>query len=246
MDRLNPPDALQLQGNVADHWKRFKQAFRIYQVASGLDTKSSKVQSMTLLHILGSEAVDVYNTFQWRAGECDEHCDADTELHVVDCILRKFDQYCTPKKNVTIERHKFFSRDQGDGETFDVFVTDLKMKAATCEFESLKESLIKDRIVGGVRSDRLRERMLRETDLTLSKAEEICKAAEASEIHLKLMKDSDQIVSTVRKQKRLVKAEPAQSVENCFYCGNSHQIRKCPAYGQTCKKCNKRNHFARE
>ena len=70
MDRLNPPESLQLQGNVADNWKRFKQAFLIYQAASGLDSKNRKVQSMTLLHIIGPEALDIYNTFHWAADEC--------------------------------------------------------------------------------------------------------------------------------------------------------------------------------
>ena len=110
MDRLNPPESLQLQGNVADNWKRFKQAFLIYQAASGLDSKNRKVQSMTLLHIIGTEALDIYNTFHWAADECNDfqHCNAAADFHVVDCILKKFDTYCAPRKNITIEKHVFF------------------------------------------------------------------------------------------------------------------------------------------
>ena len=248
-DRLNPPESLQLQGNVADNWKRFKQAFLIYQAASGLDSKNRKVQSMTLLHIIGTEALDIYNTFHWAADECNDfqHCNAAADFHVVDCILKKFDTYCAPKKNITIERHIFFSRNQNEGETFDVFVTDLKLKAKSCEFGELKEALIKDRIVGGVHSDHLRTRLLREADLTLTKAQDICRAAEASEAQVKIMKDDVHVVNAVKAKSNKETAadkDTPPTIKQCFYCGKSHQQRKCPAYGQTCKKCGKKNHFS--
>ena len=112
MDRLHPPQPLELHGNIAANWKRFKQSFQIYKIASGLDTKSKEVQSMTMLHVIGQEAVEVYNTFQWTGQECD---DCDTDIDSVKCLLRKFENYCLPRKNVTVERHVFFSRKQGEG-----------------------------------------------------------------------------------------------------------------------------------
>ena len=186
MDRLHPPQPLELHGNIAANWKRFKQSFQIYKIASGLDTKSKEVQSMTLLHVIGQEAVEVYNTFQWTGQECD---DCDTDIHSVKCLLLKFENYCLPRKNVTVERHVFFSRKQGEGESFDNFITDLKLKAKSCEFENLTESLIKDRIVAGVNNEYLRARLLRELDLNLNKAEIICKAAETSEWQLKALNE---------------------------------------------------------
>ena len=145
MDRLNPPETLQLQGNVAENFKKFKQSFEIFQVASGLESKAKKIQSMTLLHVVGSDALEIYNTFRWAEGDCAGECEEN--LHTTECILKKFENYCTPRKNVTIERHVFFSRNQAAGETFDQYVTDLKLKAKTCEFQTLTDILIKDRIV---------------------------------------------------------------------------------------------------
>ena len=100
MDRLHTPQPLELTGNVAEHWKRFKQSFQIYKIASGLDNKSKDVQSMTLLHVIGQEAVEIYNTFEWSDNECEE-CDKQKEIHTVDCIIKKFEKYCLPKQNVT-------------------------------------------------------------------------------------------------------------------------------------------------
>ncbi|KAK7111890.1 hypothetical protein V1264_011443 [Littorina saxatilis] len=250
MDRLDPPQPLQLQGNVAEHWKRFKRMFEIYRAASGLDTKQRKVQSMTFLHVVGPEAVEVYHTFQWAEGECGEHCDSANDFHTYACMLQKFEQYCEPRKNVTIERHVFFTRNQKAGETFDVYLTDLKLKAKSCEFGQLKDSLIKDRLVGGILSDQVRGRLLREADLTLKKAEDICRAAEATEAQLKLMNEEQSTsVNAVKHRNKEKPSEAAASRSeatpvNCRYCGKTHQRRKCPAYGQVCNKCKKKNHFA--
>ena len=33
-------------------------------------------------------------------------------------------------------------------------------------------------------------------------------------------------------------------IKNCRFCGKHHEARKCPAFGKTCNKCSKSNHFA--
>ena len=224
MDRLHTPQPLDLTGNVAEHWKRFKQAFEIYKIASGLDDKGKDVQSMTLLHVIGPEAIEIYNTFEWSDNEC-QQCDKQKNIHTVDCLLRKFEQYCIPKKNVTIERHVFFLRSQSEGEAFDSFLNDVKLKARTCEFDKLKDSLIKDRIVGGIRNEAARARLLREPDLNLSKAENICRAAETTEKQLKLMSEECGIQAVASK------TDLSNRVDRlCNYCGKHHLPRKCPAY----------------
>ena len=111
----------------------------------------------------------------------------------------------------------------------------------------MKESLIKDRIEGGIQNDQTRARLLRESDLTLSKAEDICRAAEATEAQMKMMNEESG-VNAVSKQ------EPQQAEEHkqqertfkCRFCGQQHPPRKekCPAFGQTCRRCGKENHFA--
>ena len=96
-------------------------------------------------------------------------------------VVAKFDAYCNPKKNETYERYVFNGRMQQPGEAIGQFVIDLKLKALTCQFEVLRDSMIRDRIVLGVTSQRVRGRLLREDNLNVSKAVEICQAAEATE-----------------------------------------------------------------
>ena len=37
----------------------------------------------------------------------------------------------------------------------------------------------------------------------------------------------------------------AKMINNCKFCAGSHPRGKCPAYGEKCNFCHKKNHFAR-
>jgi len=55
MDKLTPPEVLNLEGNVAKNWRRWKQKFEIFSLASGLNGKDAKIQAATLLHVAGTD-----------------------------------------------------------------------------------------------------------------------------------------------------------------------------------------------
>ena len=68
--------------------------------------------------------------------------------------------------------------------SFDNFLIDIKSKAKTCEFGSLEDSLIRDRIVCSIDSKEMRERLLRDSELTLNKAANMVTAFEISRIQV--------------------------------------------------------------
>ena len=61
-------------------------------------------------------------------------------------VIKAFDGRCDPKKSETVERCKFFTRFQEQGESFEKFITELRILAATCDFDTLHDSLLRDRI----------------------------------------------------------------------------------------------------
>ena len=97
MDGMKPPEALSLHGNVSDNWRRWKQRFELYLTASGLDKKDSKVQRCTLLHVIGEEALEVFNTFQFGEEERDD----------LTSLLKKISEHFEPQTNITYERACF-------------------------------------------------------------------------------------------------------------------------------------------
>ena len=164
------PEVLNLTGNVAENWRHLKQEFELYLVAAGLDTKVEKQKIALLLHV-AKPAIQVYNTFAFVAAEEGKYAS----------VLQKFDAYCNRMTNETYERCIFYVRNQMQGETVKQFVTDLKLKAQTCAFGDMCDCMIRNRIVLGVVSQRVCEKLLQEDDLNLATAINICQATEATQ-----------------------------------------------------------------
>lgn len=251
MQALQPPPVLQLTGNVAENWRKFKQRFELYLTAIGADEESAKTKASVFLHIVGEEALEVYNNFQFQA---------QADKMSLAKILEKFEEYCIPKRNVTFERHRFFTCVQKTGETIDQYVTELRNRSKTCEFGGLTDSLIKDRLVCGIPDNGLRERLLREQDLNLEKAINMCRAAETVKTQAKELVSESCNVDAVRRDERRAarkksaapdipsEMNPAQRDmrgKACGRCGTQHPAKKCPAFGKVCHNCNKMNHFSR-
>ena len=102
-------------------------------------------------------------------------------------IIEKLDDYFLPKSNPSVETHKFNSRVQYEEETFEHFYSEITKLAVNCNFGDMKDRLIKDRIVSGIRDLKIKERLLREQNLNLNKSLEICRAAEQADLHMKEM-----------------------------------------------------------
>ena len=230
MELFNPPEALSLQGNLRENWRRWVQRFDLYLMASGKIKEKEDVQCAILLHVVGEEALEIYNTFQFINEE---------DRQKLDVLKSKFEEYVNPRKNTIFERYKFWEYKQQDGETIDQFITELKTRAKSCEFGDQHDSMIRDRIVFGVSDTPLKERLLRESsDLTLEKAASLCRAAEASKTQLKELQTSEKkpvyVVKPKPKPKHSVNTPRQQQQFNCRKCGTKHLPRSCPAFGRLC------------
>ena len=204
-----------------------------------------------LLHVAKKPAIDVYNTFTFAGAEDTTYAS----------VLHKFDAYCNPKTNETYERYIFYMRNQQQGETVEQFVTDLKLKAKTCAFGDMSDSMIRDRIVLGIASQRVRERLLREDNLNLANAIKICQAAEATQRQITTLGNDalDTHNSSVhycktkgrgqykpRKQaNEAQRAATTHDKQKCGNCGTTHPPRKCGAYNKACNNCGKLGHFSK-
>lgn len=63
MEYVKKVDQLELEGNVAEHWRIFKQNFDIFAAAIELSKKPEPVQIAIFLNAIGPQAVEVFNTF---------------------------------------------------------------------------------------------------------------------------------------------------------------------------------------
>ena len=66
-------------------------------------------------------------------------------------------------------------------------MNELELLLSRCEYEEQQETYLRDIIVFGVADMCGKERLLRESGITLDKALDICHAAEASKVQIKVM-----------------------------------------------------------
>jgi len=99
----------------------------------------------------------------------------------------------------------------------------------------------------------VKERLLREDNLTLKSALDICRAAEVSKAQMKVMKSesvsSSSSVAAATVSGRYTSRRPPSTSSDpcCRQCGSPpHDAQQtCHAKNQTCRRCGKSNHFAR-
>ncbi|KAJ8044099.1 hypothetical protein HOLleu_11471 [Holothuria leucospilota] len=209
--------------------------------ASGHSKKEESVKTAILLNLSGEDAVEIYNSFKW---------DKEEDSKILEEVLKKFESYCNPRKNVTWERHVFNTRVQQPSESIDQYVTDLKLKSKSCEFGPLRDDLIRDRIVCGIRDDNVKRRLLREAKLTLQTALDICRASEVTLTQMKTLSSEKAVLVAAKSTRSRPTSKPGKNTSHkslCGRCGNKrHRSEEdCPAMGELCRNCKRPNHFAK-
>lgn len=283
-DHVKPVDALLLDGNMSENWRRFKRNYDIFASAARVDTQTDEIKINTFLNAIGPDAVDLYDTFTMTEQERQNY----------NAVVMAFETYCNPRKNVIYERYMFNQRNQHDGEKFDEFLNELRLLARYCDFGQGINQLLRDRIVTGIIDNRFRARLLEKANLTLEQCIEMARTSEATQQQVNVMNKtvttaaSVDVLQTQHTNKRngvnAKKSHQSNSRNqnngndkrrtngssntqnssgtnthtqqnssngndknnkkgNCTYCGYTHQPRKCPAYGKTCHKCNRKGHY---
>lgn len=235
---IPPPLSMEMKGDIATNWETFKDSWENYAIATELTKKPPNVIVATLLTVMGNECFKVYKNLPLT----------EEEKKSAETILEKLTEEFQSKRNIIYERYLFNSITQEANETFDRFLNRLRERSTTCKFAALESEMLRDRIVIGVTSDDTRERLLREKDLDLDKAINICRTSEMATKQLQSMHTTTETVQFARtkpsKPKTTSKPDRARN-NTCKYCGDTHPRGNCKAYGQTCAYCNKRNHLAK-
>jgi len=240
MEGFKSPENIDLHSdNVAERWRKWKRQFEVYYAACELNKKSKETQTAILLHSAGPEAQEIYDTFTWGENE---------DKHDYKQVLQKFSGHCEPLRNVVYERYQFWSREHREGETVDMLMAALRTMASKCEFQS-EEDMLRDKLVFAFKDVAVKERLLRETGLTLKKAVDLCRAAESSKQQIRAMTGEGAHAAVnvhpvgVQYGRQHVN-KPQSTSASCSFCGGHHAKGQCPAFGKQCNKCSGFNHFA--
>ena len=244
--------------NLPDQWRKFKSHVEL--IFNGpLKEKSEAVKVNYLLLWIGDKGREIRNT--WTDLDEEEQTEARSKLKT---YYDRFQAHVQPKLNPIFARYKFNNEIQG-AATVEQFLTKLRTVVKDCSYTN-PEEMIRDRIVFGTSSAKVREKLINEGEkLTLDRAITIAQSYEYSQQQLKTMAQQTQSVNEVKKreiQSRFARKEkqrpqvPAQKSRTngpctrgheCSRCGTKHSNSSiCPAKGKQCSSCKKFNHFAKK
>ena len=84
-----PPEPLNLEDRAhrGENWTIFKREWSYYEIAVGIATKAEKVRVVALLNVIGRNALDMYETFQWES---------EGDNFKIAKVLEKFEGRCVP------------------------------------------------------------------------------------------------------------------------------------------------------
>ena len=176
-----------------------------------------------------------------------------------DAVIKKFDAFFKVRKNVIFERARFNSRCQKEGEMTEQFITSLYQLIEDCDYGDLKDQMIRDRIVVGIRDKALSQRLQMDSELTLEKAKTLSRQREAIQEQQVLLnstpttreidfvhrgKGPDKKSHQSRKSPNTSTLSPPHK-SKCTRCGRGpHSRQQCPANSVECHKCKKKGHFS--
>jgi hypothetical protein len=141
---------------------------------------------------MGSEADEIFSSFQL----------SDDNKKKLNVAKEKFDGYFIPKRNDIFERVKFNKRRQNEGESVDHFITALHTLSEHCGYGDMRDQLIRDLIVVGIRDDKLSEKMQLDPDLTLDKAISLARQSEAVKKQQPLIRGQIEPVTKINSSQR--------------------------------------------
>lgn len=167
MAKFNPPSEFKFD-RPAD-WPEWKQRFSRYRLATKLSRDNGDIQVSSLIYAMGSEAEKIFSSFSFANED---------EMKNYEAVLRKFDEYFIPRRNVIHERACFYQHSQQPGETAEQYIRVLYELAEHCEFSGKRDEHIRDRLVVGIRDKELSRKFQLKADLTLPEVIEQVRQAE--------------------------------------------------------------------
>ena len=249
--RLEPPKPFNFR--KPDDCLGWKRCFQQFREASGLSGESATKQISTFLYCLGEKAEAVLSSTNTTTEDRKDYAR----------VFEKFDAFFQVRKNVIYER----ARNQQDKETAEQYIM------ALYDLIELKDEMLTDHLVVGIRDGALSEKLQLDSSLTQESAKKVIRQREAvheQQQSLKSTRDkltlSDNYLNTVgfkqqiscrnhrgqrrdvqpnKTMKQLRNTANIHTKDKCGRCGREkHPRDKCPAKEAQCHNCQCTGHYS--
>ena len=165
-------------------------------------------------------------------------------------LVQLVKEHFHPKPSAIVMRFQFNSCFQREGEKLPQFVARLRQLTEYCEFGTTLDEMLRDRLVCGLRDERVQKRLLSEVTLTFDKALKLAQASETAELNTRVLRQVPEApveVHTTDKKATETRGRGPKTTNGipCFRCGDNHSPAQCQFRRVDCHHCGKRGHLAR-
>ena len=174
---------------------------------------------------------------------------ADEDKLTLKNVTDEITLHFSGRDNVVFSRYQFRCCHQQEGESVDAWYNRLCEAAESCQFDKLKDSLIRDQIVACCHSANLRKRLLNVPNITLSETLKLARTYKAANQQAAIMEQgftaTEETVQAIWHQQRQSSHRASSSSLKCIRCGGDGHKTCNRARGKRCDNCGKLNHFAK-
>ncbi|CAB3228715.1 unnamed protein product [Arctia plantaginis] len=236
-DAVMPPNFIEFYDSKSKfkRWvQRLEGAFNLYKI------KPNKKNSY-FLHYIGSE---LYDTL------CDLVSPSQPETRTYEENIASLTNYIDPVPLEIAEYFAFHHRGQQEGETIKEYMAVLRRMAAGCNFGSFLETALRNQLVCGLTSQKIKDRLLETRNLNLQTAFDIaigmevsqvesCKTREVNIVQMN-MKRRQPVTHNLQAKNSSVHSAPPKP---CYRCGGDHSASKCTWINASCNYCHRIGHI---
>lgn len=231
-------------------WEAYQERVEFFLVANNITDNDKK--KAVFLSLCGPSAYEILRSLIAPVKVKDKHYDE---------IIQILSNHFAPRTSEIVNRFRFYRRDQQPGESFSIFLKELRQLAEKCGFDAALDTMLRDRIVCGIRDEALQRRLLAEDKITLKRAQEMCLAQEVAARSVAIIQQETATASNAptasnvnridnrtdgfskHKQKSVLNMN--KSKWKCYRCDNEHSAETCVYKTARCRYCEKEGHIER-
>ena len=234
-----------------EQWVNYKKRLDAWMRINKIDD-GDKVDHISFISLVGPEVVDLLVALVSPA-----NIEGKTYAQLSELLQKHY----MSGTNELAESYNFDTRYQKESETVSDYIVALKKLSIHSGFgdeEQVKKRL-RNRLVAGVRSDAIKNRLLSEgAALTWDKAVEISTSMDTAQQNSKMMKPAEELNSKVKPAEEVNRIQRGGHAynsrgrdtdgarEKCYRCHSwNHEAFKCPYKDEKCYNCNWFGHIAR-
>ena len=188
-----------------------------------------------LLDRMGEEGMDIFES--WNE---------EVEDLQYDEMKERFENHFMGKENIIATRHRFLSIEMEAGETMDKYVERVDGCSRSCRFGGIREDMVVQMVIKGMKEDKLRKELLLKKGLNLAKLRELRAQFESAMAASKIISKGSVLEVEV-----IDRAQESQVNWMNSYrsrgrgAGNRRGRGRGATTGTTCYSCGGSGHFAR-